>query len=41
MLFVLSPAKTLDFTPGPPDLAATTPEMGAETARLSRTTRKS
>jgi cytoplasmic iron level regulating protein YaaA (DUF328/UPF0246 family) len=40
MLFVLSPAKTLDFSPGPPDLPATAPEMGPETARLSRTTRK-
>jgi cytoplasmic iron level regulating protein YaaA (DUF328/UPF0246 family) len=40
MLFVLSPAKTLDFSPAPPALTATTPEMGADTARLSRTTRK-
>jgi cytoplasmic iron level regulating protein YaaA (DUF328/UPF0246 family) len=35
MLFVLSPAKTLDFTPAPPEAPATQPEMRAETARLA------
>lgn len=40
MLFVLSPAKTLDFTPGPEGLTATAPEMRADTARLARTTRQ-
>jgi cytoplasmic iron level regulating protein YaaA (DUF328/UPF0246 family) len=40
MLFVISPAKTLDFTPASPELAATAPQMGADTARLARTTRK-
>lgn len=34
MLFVLSPAKTLDFTPPPPDLVATAPELKSDTARL-------
>jgi cytoplasmic iron level regulating protein YaaA (DUF328/UPF0246 family) len=40
MLFVLSPAKTLDFTPGPEALAATVPEMRADIVKLARTTRK-
>ena len=40
MLFALSPAKTLDFTPSPADLPVTLPEMRADTARLATTTRK-
>lgn len=40
MLFVLSPAKTLDFTPAPPELEATLPEMRADTAKLAMTARK-
>lgn len=40
MLFVISPAKTLDFSPPPLDLPATAPEMGTETARLARVARK-
>jgi cytoplasmic iron level regulating protein YaaA (DUF328/UPF0246 family) len=40
MLFVLSPAKTLDFTPAPVGLAVTQPEMRPETARLAATARK-
>ena len=35
MLFVLSPAKTLDLTPAPADLPATRPELGPEIARLA------
>jgi cytoplasmic iron level regulating protein YaaA (DUF328/UPF0246 family) len=40
MLLVLSPAKTLDFTPAPPGLPATTPEMRADTAKLAAVTRR-
>ncbi|HTI67549.1 MAG TPA: peroxide stress protein YaaA [Caulobacteraceae bacterium] len=40
MLFVLSPAKTLDFTPGPAELPATAPQMRGDIARLARTTRQ-
>ncbi|HTK34777.1 MAG TPA: peroxide stress protein YaaA [Caulobacteraceae bacterium] len=40
MLFVLSPAKTLDFTPAPADLPVTAPEMKADIAKLAATTRK-
>lgn len=39
MLFVLSPAKTLDFSPVPPELPATAPELSAETARLAKVAR--
>lgn len=34
MLFVLSPAKTLDFTPAPAGLETTRPEMAADTKAL-------
>jgi cytoplasmic iron level regulating protein YaaA (DUF328/UPF0246 family) len=40
MLFVLSPAKTLDFTPAPAELPVTTPAMRADTARLATITRR-
>lgn len=40
MLFVLSPAKTLDFAPAPAALAATAPEMKSDTDKLSRVARK-
>jgi cytoplasmic iron level regulating protein YaaA (DUF328/UPF0246 family) len=40
MLFVLSPAKTLDFTPPPPEVPASRRTMTADTALLSKTTRK-
>jgi cytoplasmic iron level regulating protein YaaA (DUF328/UPF0246 family) len=40
MLFVLSPAKTLDFTPAPEDTEATLPDMRADTAKLTAITRK-
>jgi cytoplasmic iron level regulating protein YaaA (DUF328/UPF0246 family) len=40
MLFVLSPAKRLDFTPGPEGLPATRAELGADTAALARTCRQ-
>ena len=33
MLFVLSPAKTLDFTPAPPEVPATRPEAMAKDTR--------
>jgi cytoplasmic iron level regulating protein YaaA (DUF328/UPF0246 family) len=39
MLFVLSPAKTLDFAPAPQSLPATRPDMAAETKKLSAVTR--
>ena len=39
MLFVLSPAKTLDFDPAPEGLRATRPAFSARTAELARTTR--
>ncbi len=40
MLLVLSPAKTLDFSPAPSGLAATRPEMGKDTAALARIARR-
>ncbi len=40
MLFLLSPAKTLDFTPAPADLPATAPELVRETAALAKIARK-
>jgi cytoplasmic iron level regulating protein YaaA (DUF328/UPF0246 family) len=40
MLFVLSPAKRLDFTPGPHGLPATRAQMAADTASLARTCRQ-
>ena len=36
MLFVISPAKTLDTTPVPPEVAATKPAFGKETAELAK-----
>lgn len=39
MLFVISPAKTLDFTPVDPSLPATAPELRKETAALAAVTR--
>ena len=36
MLFVLSPAKTLDFTPPDPALPATRPQLGEEVAALAK-----
>jgi len=40
MLFVISPAKTLDFTPVDPAIPATTPDLRKETAALAALTRK-
>ncbi len=40
MLFVLSPAKKLDFTPGPAKLPLTEPRFTKDTAELSEATRK-
>lgn len=41
MLFVLSPAKSLDFTPAPPDVPATRPDAFAkDTAALAAVARK-
>jgi cytoplasmic iron level regulating protein YaaA (DUF328/UPF0246 family) len=40
MLFVLSPAKTLDFTPAPDGLTTTLPELRADTAKLAAVTRR-
>ena len=39
MLMLLSPAKTLDFTPAPQGLAATGPAFGKETAELAKIAR--
>ena len=39
MLFALSPAKTLDFSPAPEGLAASRPTMSARTTELARSTR--
>lgn len=39
MLFALSPAKTLDFSPAPQDLPASRPTLSARTTELARTTR--
>jgi hypothetical protein len=40
MLIVLSPAKSLDFTPPPVDVAATRPSFRADTAELVEVARK-
>jgi cytoplasmic iron level regulating protein YaaA (DUF328/UPF0246 family) len=40
MLFVLSPAKTLDFTPAPEGLPVTRPDMAADTKALAAVARK-
>jgi cytoplasmic iron level regulating protein YaaA (DUF328/UPF0246 family) len=40
MLFVLSPAKTLDFTPAPEGLPTTRPDMTGDTKALANVTRK-
>ena len=40
MLFVISPAKTLDFTPAPEGLPATRPDMTADTKALAAVARK-
>jgi len=40
MLFVLSPAKTLDFTPAPPDLPTSLPAMRTDTAKLASVARR-
>lgn len=40
MLIVLSPAKALDFTAGPATAPATLPQMGEDTAELSKVARK-
>ena len=39
MLFVLSPAKTLDFSPAPPGLPATRPALSRDTAELAAVAR--
>ena len=40
MLIVLSPAKALDFTAGPPSAPLTLPLLADQTAELAKTTRK-
>jgi cytoplasmic iron level regulating protein YaaA (DUF328/UPF0246 family) len=40
MLFVLSPAKTLDFSPTPAELPTTAPDMRADITKLAKVTRK-
>jgi cytoplasmic iron level regulating protein YaaA (DUF328/UPF0246 family) len=40
MLFVLSPAKTLDFTPAPEGLPVTRPDMAGDTKALAAVARK-
>jgi hypothetical protein len=40
MLIVLSPAKSLDFTAGPPSAPLTLPQLTDQTAELARVTRK-
>lgn len=40
MLLLLSPAKTLDFTPARPDLPATEPRFSKEATRLARIARR-
>lgn len=40
MLMVISPAKSLDFTRPAPDIPATMPAMGKDTAELARTARR-
>ena len=40
MLIVLSPAKALDFTAGPPHAGLSAPELADQTAELAKTTRR-
>jgi cytoplasmic iron level regulating protein YaaA (DUF328/UPF0246 family) len=40
MIFVLSPAKTLDFSPAPAGLPQTRPEMSGDVKKLAQTARK-
>jgi len=40
MLLILSPAKTLDFTPADPSIPATTPQMATQTKKLAAIARK-
>ena len=40
MLIVLSPAKSLDFTAGPPAAPLTLPQLADQTAELAKVTRK-
>lgn len=40
MLMVISPAKSLDFTPADPRVPATIPAMGADTAELAKVARR-
>jgi cytoplasmic iron level regulating protein YaaA (DUF328/UPF0246 family) len=40
MLMVISPAKSLDFTPAAPSVPATTPTMGEDVAELAKATRR-
>jgi cytoplasmic iron level regulating protein YaaA (DUF328/UPF0246 family) len=40
MLIVISPAKSLDFTPAPQGVGATTPVMTSDIAELAKVTRK-
>jgi cytoplasmic iron level regulating protein YaaA (DUF328/UPF0246 family) len=40
MLIVLSPAKSLDFTPPPPSVPATMPAMAGDIAELAKVTQK-
>jgi cytoplasmic iron level regulating protein YaaA (DUF328/UPF0246 family) len=40
MLMVISPAKSLDFTPPDPHVPATAPAMAGETAELAKVTRR-
>ena len=40
MLFLLSPAKTLDFSPAPESLPSTKAELSADTSKLAAVTRK-
>jgi cytoplasmic iron level regulating protein YaaA (DUF328/UPF0246 family) len=40
MLLVISPAKTLDFSPPSAELPATSPELGKDTAELARVARR-
>jgi cytoplasmic iron level regulating protein YaaA (DUF328/UPF0246 family) len=40
MIFVLSPAKTLDMSPGPAGLTTTRPDMGGDIKKLASVTRR-
>ena len=40
MLLVISPSKALDFTPAPPAVPLSAPQLADQTAELARTTRK-